>query len=125
MSQQALVLVCALFVEHLSQFCDYGSYPIRRYETLEGTLSKRKPELSDEENLSRMNTFMPGFAYRTEVNMSEHIPDSCPNKAKASLLHVLLVHCIVAVCTCERSLLVGDFRCKCRCIVAVLRVIGS
>jgi len=45
-------------------------------------LDKRKPELSDQENLDAFNSFTPGYPYRPDVDMEEFIPDSCPNKAK-------------------------------------------
>ncbi|CAN0318645.1 unnamed protein product [Ectocarpus sp. 6 AP-2014] len=62
----------------------WGMYDFARarYATLESNLKKHKPELSDEENVNAFNRFTPGYPYRPDMDMEEHIPDSCPNKAK-------------------------------------------
>ncbi|CAN0171543.1 unnamed protein product [Pylaiella littoralis] len=62
----------------------WGMYDFARarYETLEQNMDKHKPELSDEENLKAFNSFTPGYPYRPDIDMEEHIPDTCPNKAK-------------------------------------------
>lgn len=45
-------------------------------------MEKRKPELSDQENVDAFNSFTPGYPYRPDVDMEEFIPDTCPNKEK-------------------------------------------
>lgn len=55
---------------------------LRRYATLESNWDNHKPELSDQENLDAFNSFTPGYPYRTDVDMDEFIPDTCPNKPK-------------------------------------------
>lgn len=47
-------------------------------------MAKHKPELSDEENVQAFSSYTPGYPYRPDIDMAKHIPDSCPNKAKAS-----------------------------------------
>ena len=65
--------------------CQVGvgcTFFLRRYATLESNWDKHKPELSDQENLDAFNSFTPGYPYRTDVDMDEFIPDTCPNKSK-------------------------------------------
>lgn len=45
-------------------------------------MDKRKPELSDQENLDAFSSFTPGYPYRPDVDMEDFIPDTCPNKSK-------------------------------------------
>lgn len=75
---------------------------VRRYATLESNWDKHKPELSDQENLDAFNSFTPGYPYRTDVDMAEYIPDTCPNKAKVqykTILHHITSHHITVLIT--------------------------
>lgn len=66
--------------------CCLNDLVTNRYLMLENTLSARKPEKSEQENIDAWGSYNPGYPYRPHVDMEPHIPDSCPNKAKVGAI---------------------------------------
>lgn len=105
-----ITLYAQIIIRLRGQFCGYIPTGLcvlsYRYATLESNMKKHKLELSDEENMNAFNRFTPGYPYRPDINMEEHIPDSCPNKAKVGGTY---------------SGLLGNARCRSSWVLTVFR----